>query len=165
MCTPFRHWLVALVIGCAISACGGDLTLPQDRSPAALEAVSGNGQEGIVGSRLDDPLVVKVIDASSQPVPGVAVEFEFTEEVPEAEVDPTQAFTDSSGRAAAQVRLGANTGTHTVKAQVVESATDLVATFDLTAVAPEKGKKGGKGRRGNGNGNDDDDDDDEDEDD
>ena len=158
MCTPIRHRLMVLVIGGLISACGGDLTLPHDRSPAALEAVSGDGQEGTVGSRLDDPLVVEVTDAGSEPVAGVAVEFRFAEEVPEAEIDPTHAVTDSNGRAEAQVRLGANTGTQTVVAEA--SATDLVATFDLTAVAPENKKK-----RRSGNDDDDDDDDDEDEDD
>lgn len=158
MCTPLRHRLMALVIGGLVSACGGDLTLPHDRSPAALEAVSGDGQEGTVGSRLDDPLVVEVTDANSQPVAGVAVEFRFAEEVPEAEVDPAQAVTDSNGRAEAQVRLGANTGTQTVKAQVAEEfATNLVATFDLTAVAPKKGKKGGDGKRESGDDDDEDD--------
>lgn len=160
MWIPLRHRLVVLAFGGVLSACGGDLTLPHDRSPAALEAVSGSGQEGTVGSRLNDPLVVEVTDASFQPVAGVAVVFQFAGEVPEAEVDPREAVTNSSGRAEAQVRLGANTGTQRVEAQVAQaSAAELVTTFDLTAVAPEEGKKGGKGRRGGGSDDDDDDDD------
>jgi hypothetical protein len=162
MCIPLYLRVVPLVLGAALAACGGGLTFPDDGSPASVRVESGNGQEGTVGSRLDDPLVVRVTDASSRPLAGVPVKFQFQTEAAEAEVDPTEATTDSEGRAAAQVRLGVDAGPYTVEALVVQpSASELRATFDLTAVEPEKRGKG-KGGDGGQGGDDDDDDDDED---
>jgi len=147
MCIPYR--LVSLVLGVALTGCGGgNLTLPDDSTPAALRAVSGDGQQGTVGSKLDDPLVVKLIDASSRPIAGVAVVFQFTDNVPGAEVDP-EATTDSAGLAAAQVRLGTSTGPYQVEAR----AAALSATFVVTAVERDNGKKD---KGGGGDGDDDD---------
>jgi hypothetical protein len=148
VCISYR----LLVLATAITGCSGSLTLPDDSSPAALRAVSGDGQQGTVGRRLDDPLVVKLTDASSRPIEGVPVVFEFTSDVPDAEIDPAEAETDSAGRASAEVRLGTSTGPHQVEARVISPA-QLSATFVVTAVPREQGK-GGKG------GGDDDDDDD-----
>jgi hypothetical protein len=145
------------------SACSGNLVLsgddsPGDDSPAALSPVSGDNQRGTVGSELDKPLVVRVTDASSQPVEGVVVEFQFDGLVPDAAVTP-QAFTNGNGEAAAEVRLGTEAGPITVLAQVPQSS-ELRTTFGLTAVS--KGR-GGKGRDRDGD-EDEDEDDEEDED-
>jgi hypothetical protein len=148
MCIPYR--LYSLVFGAALTGCGGgSLTLPDDSSPAALRAVSGDGQQGTVGSRLDNPLVVKLTNASSRPIAGVSVVFQFTNDVPGAEVDPAEATTDSAGRAFTQVRLGTSTGPLQVEARVA-SAGGLNATFVVTAL--ERGK--GNGGRGGGHGGD-----------
>jgi hypothetical protein len=103
---------------------------------------------------------VRVTDANSQPLAGIPVSFRFKSEVSDAEVDPTDAATDSDGLAAAEVRLGAEAGTHIVEARVAQAPSGLSATFDLTAVAPNDKDKGKDGRD-----EDDDDDDDEDDDD
>lgn len=160
MCNPLRSWMVLALLATSSSACSGDLVLPgDDDSPAALSPVSGDDQEGTVGSRLDDPLVVRVTDASAQPIEGVAVEFQFGGLVPDAEVTP-QAFTNSDGEAAAVVQLGSEAGPITVLAQVSQaSSSELRATFDATAL-DGKGGKGNGGRRDR-----DEDDDDEEEDD
>ena len=145
MCNSLRYWMVLAFLATSSSACSGDLILPSDDSPAALNRVSGNDQEGTVGSRLADPLVVRVTDAGSQPIEGVAVEFQFESAGTDATVTP-QAFTDSEGEAAAEVRLGTEAGPITVLAQVSQaSSSELRATFGLTAVAG-KGKKGDDGR-------------------
>ncbi len=136
------HRLVPVVLGSGLLACGGDLTLPDDSGPAALEVWSGDGQEGTVNSKLDDPLVVRLTDASARPVPGVAVVFRFAGDAPEAEVSPEEAITDSSGRASAEVRLGTSTGDLQVKARLATAAL-LSATFVVTAV--ERDRKKGKG--------------------
>jgi hypothetical protein len=144
MCTCLRHWMVLVFLATSSSACSGDLILPSDDSPAALNRVSGNGQEGTVGSHLADPLVVRVTDASAQPIEGVAVDFRFDSDVPNAVVTP-QVLTDTKGEAAAEVRLGTEAGPITVLAQVSQaSSSELRATFGLTAIAG-KGK-GGRGR-------------------
>ncbi|HEU5305082.1 MAG TPA: hypothetical protein VFU40_10600 [Gemmatimonadales bacterium] len=112
--------------------------------PARLEAFSGDGQEGTVGSRLDDPLVVRLTDGGATPVAGTAVEFRFQDPLTDAKLDPANAETDPEGLAEAKVRLGTSTGPLTVEARVV-SATQLSTTFGLTALAREKGKDKGKG--------------------
>ena len=158
MCKILRFWMVPVLLATS-TACGGDLILPGDDSPAALSPVSGDGQEGTVGSRLEDPLVVRVTDASAQPLMGVAVQFHFESDVPAASVTP-EALTDSNGEAEAEVRLGSEAGPITVLAQVSQaSSSELRTTFELTAVAGKgnKGKNGGRDR--------DEDDDDEEEDD
>jgi hypothetical protein len=138
MCTP--HRLFSLVLTTALTGCGGSLTLPDDGSPAALQVVSGDGQQGTVGSRLDNPLVVKLTNASSRPIAAAPVVFQFTSDVPDAQVDPEQAATDSNGVASARVRLGTSTGPLQVEARVV-SAAELSATFGLTALERDHGKK------------------------
>jgi hypothetical protein len=146
--------MVLASLASSATSCGGDLILSSDDSPAALILVSGNGQEGTVGSRLDDPLIVRVTDARRQPVEGIAVDFQFDSDVPDAVVTP-QVFTDSKGEAAAIVRLGTEAGTITVLAQVSQaSSRELRTAFGLTAVE-------GKGKKGNGGGRDRDEDDDE----
>lgn len=153
MCTPRR--LFSLVLATALTGCGGGLTLPDDGStpddgsPAALLAFSGDGQQGTVGRKLEKPLVVKLTDASSRPIAGVPVVFQLKSDVPDAEVDPV-ALTNSDGFASAQVRLGGSTGPLEVEARVATPAV-LSATFVVTAV--ESGKKGGGG---GGHGDDDD---------
>ncbi|MGH7509558.1 MAG: Ig-like domain-containing protein [Gemmatimonadales bacterium] len=172
MCNPFSLRLFGLGLGVTLAACsGGGLTLPEDGRPARLVAFSGQDQEGTVGSRLDDPLVALLTDASGQPVPGVPVEFQFDQSVPEAEVDPTTTTTDEQGLASAEVRLGTSAGTQTVEARVLQSS-ELRATFEVTAVAPEsdedeegKRDKGGKGKGKPDRDRDDHDDDDDDDDD
>lgn len=145
MCIPYR--LASLVLGVVLTGCGGSLTLPDDGSPAALRVVSGNGQQAPVGSRLENPLVVKLTDASSRPIAGVPVQ--FTSDVPDAQVNPAEELTDSTGRASAEVRLGTVTGPHQVEARVA-SAAQLRATFVVTAV----GRNPGKGGHGGGDGDD-----------
>ena len=138
MCILYR--LSSLLLATALVGCGGSLTLPDDGSPAALTAVGGNGQEAPVGSRLDNPLVVKLTDASSRPIAGVSVAFQFKTDVPDAQIDP-EAETDSLGLASAQVRLGTSTGPLEVEARV--AAPQLTAIFVVTATARGKGRKGG----------------------
>jgi len=142
--------IIPLLLGVAVVACGGSLTLPSDGSTATLTVVSGDRQEGTVGSRLDQPLVVRLTDSRSQPVAGVPVVFSFESGTSEAEIYFPEAETDSDGRARAEVRLGTDAGTHIVEA----AAAELSATFDLNALEREKGKGGGGGR---GNGDDEDD--------
>jgi hypothetical protein len=148
-------------LAAGLTACGESLTLPGDGGPAALTAVSGNPQEGTAGKRLDDPLVVRVTDAGSNPLAGVPIVFRFQGEIPGAEIDPGEAVTDAEGHASAQVRLGDTTGSQNVEAQVAQaSSSNLRTTFDLTAVDGNNGKKGGKG--GDNDENDDDDEHDDD---
>jgi hypothetical protein len=145
------------LIGCS----GGDLTLPGPGQgglgqPAELKMVSGDGQQAEVGTVLDDPLTVQVLDERSQPVPGVRVQFGLLGDLSGAAVDPASIETDEEGRAAAIVRLGEQPGEQVIVAAVANTQVpDLRAQFSVTAVPPSGGdgdKKGGKGDHG-GDGN------------
>ncbi len=135
-----------LVVGCS----GGDLTLPGGSEPNSLVPLSGDDQRAKVGEVLDQPLVVQVLDESSQPFPGATVEFSFVGAVPGAGLEPSTVSTDASGRASAVVRLGSVTGELVIVARVAASSSpDLSAQFRAVAT-------GGKGKGGGGGDGDDD---------
>lgn len=145
--SPFQ--LVSLVLTTTLAACGGgELTLPADGSPASLRAVSGSGQQAKVGTRLPDPLVVRLTDGAARPVPGVAVNFRFQSDVPGAQFEPATVTTNDTGFAFVQVRLGTTPGDQTIEAAVGASPSSaLLTTFGVTAL-PGRGHGGGD----NGNG-------------
>jgi hypothetical protein len=139
----------------ALLGCGsGDLTLPGDPSgpppPASLEVVSGDGQRGELGTVLQDPVVIRVLDDSARPVRGTPVRFSFLGDPTGAALDPPSILTDEAGRASAVVRLGDLPGEQVVVVEVVGAQVpDLRA--QVTAVAVE-GKGGGKNGGGHGGG-------------
>ena len=116
--------LVIAALGCG-GASGDTGPAP---APSAVAAVSGNGQVGLVGSALSQPLVVSVT-ANGAPARGVGVAFAVT--TGSATVSPASATTDSAGQARTQVTLGSAAGPVTVTATV--SGTSLTTTFSLTA--------------------------------
>jgi hypothetical protein len=144
-------------LGLAVLACaGGDLNLPNNGTPVELTAVSGDGQEATVGSRLPKPLVVRVTDAARQPIAAVPLVFRFQDAIPDAEIEPASVETDSTGHASVEVRLGSTTGPQTIEATIAQDAApEARATFGVTALEKH-------GRRGHGGGGGDDDDDDDD---
>jgi hypothetical protein len=166
MARSFRFFsaglLVLTFIGAGFACQGSDLTLPSDGPSFSLGIVSGDGQQGTVGSELDSALVVKVTDRSGQPAVDITLRFE--PKTPGARVEPEVTTTNENGEAETRVvQLGDIEGTQTVEARLeVESA--LKTSFSLTAVAGEPPEddddEGGRGRgRGNGDGHGNDDDD------
>jgi hypothetical protein len=119
---------------CTLAAgCGGDnLTLPDPTAAAQLEAISGMGQVGSVGTLLAEPLVVRVLDSEDRPVPEVRVAFVPGSGAEGSAVEPDTAETDSDGRASVRWALGTATGSQALIAKVVGN-TSLTAQF--TAVA------------------------------
>ena len=148
----------AVVMLTLISCSGGDLTLPDPgqsgpEQPAALKVLSGDGQQAEVGTVLDDPLTVQVLDENSQPVPNIRVQFSFLGDLSGAAIDPASIVTDAEGRAAAVVRLGELPGEQVIVAAVANTQLpDLRARFSATAVPPSGGDGDKKGGKGNGNG-------------
>jgi hypothetical protein len=150
MCAYYSTRVFCAALISWVMACGGDLTLPA--GTPALRAFSGNGQEGPVGTELPEPLVVKLTDGASNPVAGVALEFRFQDQVPDARVEPSTRETDDSGFASVRVRLGNTVGPQTVEASVADgTASDLRTIFGLTALEDDgDGDGGGGGGRGRG---------------
>ena len=151
----------AVVMLTLIACSAGDLTLPGPGQsgpdqPAALKVLSGDGQRAEVGTVLDDPLTVQVLDENSHPVANIRVQFSFLGDLSGAAIDPASIETDEAGRAAAVVRLGELPGEQVIVAAVANTQlSDLRARFSATAVPPDGGggdKKGGKGHGGNGDG-------------
>jgi hypothetical protein len=134
----------------AVACGGGDLTLPGSGTPATLSIVSGDEQSATVGEALSQPLVVQLADARGQPVPGAIVTFRFSDDPPDASLDPNAPATDSLGQAAANARLGSTPGSQPIDAQVATPGEDLQVRFRLTALA--KNPPGGAGSGGNGGG-------------
>jgi hypothetical protein len=140
--------LLATLVGCS----AGDLTLPGPDQPATVQpavliVVSGDGQRAAVGTLLDQPLTVRVLDDSTRPVPNTLVQFSFLGDLPGAELAPASVLTDAEGRASAIARLGEVAGEQVILAEVVDpQLLDLRARFSATAVAPggkDHNKEGG----------------------
>jgi Bacterial Ig-like domain (group 1) len=126
---------LAVVFTAAVTACGGDLTLP-DTSGAGLELskVGGDNQTGAVGEALPDPLVVKVVASGGQPVAGRAVAF-ILPEGESGRLEPDTAITNNSGEALSQWVLGTEPGEHQVEARLVSDlAEPPAALFEASAI-------------------------------
>src|SRR3954471_17212604 len=136
-------WSV-LLLSIPLAACGGDdLTLPGPGQPAALRIVAGDGQRGLLGESLTDPLVVQLVDTEGLPIEGRAVEFQFTDDVPDAAIDPASASTDADGHAAVRARLGRRAGSQAIEALAPAPGPDLRVRCRLTALPPDDGHDGG----------------------
>lgn len=152
----FLRWSSSSILVLGFAACGsGDLMLPGPGDPASLTIVAGDGQRATLGQALTDPLIVEVRDGENRPVAGTRVTFRFTDDLPEAAVDPGIAPTDGQGRAAARVQLGRLAGYQAIEAEVASKGPDLRVRFRLTALPadpPPDGGGGGSGTGGNGSG-------------
>ncbi len=100
----------------------------QQRSQT-LAKVSGEGQEELTGTQLDEPLVVSVVDQDGLPLAEVSVTFAVT--AGGGTLSATTVTTDANGRAATRLTLGSDPGTHTVEATVAGLEP---ATFTATAI-------------------------------
>ncbi len=101
---------LALPIGCGRRTSEG--SLPQAKAfGVALVEVSGGKQIAIVGSPLDQPLIVQVNDAQGVPVAGAAVSLRVTDD---AVVTPAAGLTGSDGQVSVGVALGGVAGRYQV---------------------------------------------------
>jgi hypothetical protein len=83
-------------------------------APRALEPVTGESQIGTPGFVLAQPVAVRLVDATGNPVPGATVT--WIAEDREAVVTPLGDLTDADGIARATWRLGRDDGTQHVRA-------------------------------------------------
>ncbi len=130
---PYAALAASLCLLPAAGCSGGDLGLPEDTSPAGMEAIGGNGQMALVGAELPLPLVVRVTDAQGRPVPGVSVAFQLGAGAEGGELSPDTAVTDDEGEASARWVLGDTEGEQRVDAEVVDAGLAVVS-FTATAV-------------------------------
>src|SRR5690606_38942257 len=83
-------------------------------APATLVKVSGDNQSGIIGSRLPQPLVVRVDGSDGLPVAGVPVTFAAT--TGGGSVDSATVVSDGAGLATMGATLGGTVGAQTFTA-------------------------------------------------
>ncbi|MDZ7374284.1 MAG: Ig-like domain-containing protein [candidate division KSB1 bacterium] len=98
--------------------------------PTTIDVVSGDGQRGVAGEFLKDPLVVRVLDAHGDPVWGALVQFL----APSGGVAwPSVDSTDAYGLASCYFKPGNLVGVYPVVATIADVADNAV--FSATAVA------------------------------
>lgn len=130
---PRRLHVLLFVV--ALGSCDGSaLVLPAEGEPAAVAAVAGNDQHGVVARPLADPLVVRVTDTRDRPVVGQEVSFAVTSG-DGASVEPASAVTDQAGEASAIWTLGTAAGQHAVVARVVGGGPSAGLEVAFTAIA------------------------------
>jgi len=100
-----------------------------DAVATTLEKVSGDNQQGMIGSKLPSPLVVRLRDQYGQTMVGVQVA--FTIMAGAGTVEPAAAVTNASGIASATVTLGSTPGPVQVRAAVGSLSVD----FSIEALA------------------------------
>lgn len=100
---------------------------------AAVGSASGTPQGATVNTPFAAPLVVQVVDAQGDPVPGVTVTFLAPASGASAVLSATTAVTDINGLAQITASANATAGAYTVTASVGGVATP--ASFDLTNIA------------------------------
>jgi hypothetical protein len=107
-----RSFLPAVLVG--LAACGsGDLALPDQGQPSAIQVVRGDRQSGTIGQPVGDSLVVRVVDPFGAPVAGLEVT--WTAETG-GSVSPPSTTTSSDGHAATERVLGPELGTYVTTA-------------------------------------------------
>ena len=110
--------LIALSLTGFVSACSKD---DNPTNPATRTVVSGDAQNGVVGTALTDPIVVQVKDPSGNPLSNVAVT--WTIDAAMGTLANQSTTTDAEGKATAIWTLGTTAGaqTFTVTAQGVSA--------------------------------------------
>ncbi len=125
-------WMTAVLALPVLSACENGGTDPEDRIPARVEVVDGNGQQGTAGQALAQPVRVRVVDDRGRPVPGQAVNFVVTGGG--GTVSVATVTTDDDGYAATQWTLGTSVAAaQTLEARVAGPDGQALVSDPITA--------------------------------
>ena len=136
---PGQRVLFSALTCAALAACDEGVPLivqlpepPTPPVPASVQVVSGDGQRAVQGLSLEEPIVIRVLDAQGQALAGETVT--FAPAAGHGTADPASATTDSDGRAATTWTLGADGGTHTLALTATDATGSATATaLDLEA--------------------------------
>jgi hypothetical protein len=126
--------VLTCTLASSLAACG-DSTSPASETPANIEAVSGAGQSGAVGTTLTSPVVFEVTSATDAPVAGIQVNFAVTTGT--ATVSPANGTTDADGNVSTQITLGASAGSVEVTATVQGRSLSARAAATATQIATD----------------------------
>jgi len=142
----------------ALTACDQSVIDPQPGNgldparlaTAELQIVSGDWQEGVVGSSLADPLTVVVLDADGNPIAGAPVTWTFGSGRGGGHGSPTRntittLTADYEGLVVVDWELGTTAGLQLAWAEV-GSASTVTAEDALAATSPAGVPKDGRGQ-------------------
>jgi hypothetical protein len=107
--------LIVAALGC------GEATPPESLGDLNLEVTGGDGQVGLVGQELPDPIIVKVTGQEGSPAPGVLINFVVT--AGGGHVFAGSALTNADGEARERWTLGESPGDNVLEARSVDQAT------------------------------------------
>jgi adhesin/invasin len=122
--------ILPVLAAAGLAACDGP-GAPELPAVAAVQALSGDGQEGTAGAALEQPLLVRVVDSRGRPVEGRIVTFAVTSGA--GQVTPGSVTTSPEGRAQARWVLGTSTGEAQRAEARVEGSAGTVLTAAFTA--------------------------------
>jgi hypothetical protein len=120
---------LAIVLLLGIAACKDGTSPPPAGPPARIEVTSGATFTGLVGTRLETPLAVRVTDDQGRSVKGVVVNFALVQGA--GSVSPRAVTTGSRGTAETRLTFGVAAGRYRVIATV--SGVSVVREFSGTA--------------------------------
>lgn len=134
----FRNRVAAAALIATVASACTDATpvesVKQSYVPSAITAVGGNGQTAPVNGTLPQPIVVRVTDATGQPIRGALVR--WTAGPASGAVSPQTAVTDAEGLAGTRWTVGATAGPQSLAAALIVGDQPVsTATFAATAVA------------------------------
>ena len=114
-----------------------NVTVAQSQ-PATLTIFSGNNQSGTAGAQLAQPLIARVVDASGNPLPNVAVVWQSLN--PQSVTLTTAATTsDANGLVSAMGTLGPSAGLAQVQVKTANASVQTIftvqAVLTLTGIA------------------------------
>jgi hypothetical protein len=101
-------------------------------APAAAQVVSGAGQTGDVGAELKKPVVLRVVDAAGNPVPGATL----LARAATGSVSDTLPSSDSTGRVAVRWTLGRGAGAQHLRLRLEDADTTLTVAARARSLAP-----------------------------
>jgi uncharacterized protein YjdB len=118
----------SVTITALAEAAQGTVSISVTQTPASLQKVQGDGQEGLVGEALDEEPTVKVLDSRSNPIPGVMVTFSVTQGG--GTVSIASVASSSTGEATAAWTLGTDASQDQ---ELSATAAGISAEFSATA--------------------------------
>jgi plastocyanin len=121
------RWLLVL----ALAGCGGDGGGIDPTPDLVIAKTSGDGQEGIVGQPLADPIQVLVTEGNA-PVAGVTVTWQV--DISEGTFSPESVKTDADGLASTFWTLGPRQGDERASVQVTSGTSNPSIVFTATAL-------------------------------
>lgn len=122
----FKHSVI-LMSSCYMVCVLLILPLGMPSNNYVITVVSGDNQTAVPGMQLQNPIVFKLTDKSSNPLPGVDMQFNITSG---GIVDPAYDKTDNSSQVSVKVTLGSNPGDYTVTAKVGDVTQNVIITTE-----------------------------------